>query len=472
AELGDNGTLFRDALDGSGDYPRMTQRYAIGDTSLSRAIIRHAIRLDVPANNGTPVAGVSGDDTMQGNAGEDFMWGQTGNDTMNGNDGNDDMYGELGDDTMFGDAGDDAMLGDRGGIVTRLVDGSPGDPSSPSLTMNAPPAETFQAFRNGMLDRRVDQLHDNAANASNTGSIDSFETAALPSDGIARGGADKMRGGLGRDAIHGEAGDDLLNGDSGGDIVFGDDGNDVMWGGRGCDPVVDAAAADCLVNGVFDDSARGTDDRFVDYLISGNGGLPNKGSGGMPELIDFRPRGTYSTTPSDATTPEASWTCSGTAVPLTGTGKNAKTVDPCSWFLMTDTDKADVNLHQHHTGTDWMYGGWDRDVMEGDVAANGPNPGDRMIDWTGSVNLYNHCNAAYGGFNDVRQFSPEMQDFLQRWAYANGAGQTLTGPNGVLTAGTSGYNELALVYNADIRDNSGPAYPTTPGHFEDFSCAP
>jgi hypothetical protein len=256
-----------------------------------------------------------------------------------------------------------------------------------------------------------------------------------------------------------------MNGDSGGDTLFGDDGSDVMWGGRGCDPVADALAADCKVNGVFDDSARGTNDRFVDYLIAGNGGLPNKGSGGAPELLDFRPRGTYSATPSATT-------CSGTTLPITGNGKNPTTVDPCSWFLMTDTNLADINLHQHHKGTDWMYGGWDRDVMEGDVAANGPNPGDRMIDWTGVVNLYNHCNSAYGGFNDVRQFSPEMQDFLQRWAYAIGGGQTLTGPNGVLQKGSSGYDELALVYNADVNDNSGSAYPTTPGHFEDFSCAP
>jgi hypothetical protein len=281
--------------------------------------------------------------------------------------------------------------------------------------------------------------------------------------------------------MHGEAGNDLMNGDSGGDWLFGDDGSDVMWGGRGCDPVANKDDVDCqkpnptptaTPTRVFDDSARGTNDRFVDYLLSGNGGLPNKGSGGTPELIDFRPRGTYDATGSISTTPVAAWTCSATELPLSSGGKTPKTVDPCSWFLMTDTNLSDIALHQHHKGTDWMYGGWDRDVMEGDVAANGPNPGDRMIDWSGAVNLYNHCNSAYGGFNDVRQFSPEMQDFLQRWAYALGAGQTLTGTNGVLTKGTSGYNELALVYNADVNANSGAAYPTTPGHFEDFSCAP
>jgi Ca2+-binding RTX toxin-like protein len=467
-ELGDNGTLLREG-DGAGGYKRMVQRYPIPYTVPAggdpRAMVRHALRLDIPAANTTALtAGTSGPDTMQGNAGEDFMWGQSGSDLMNGNDGNDDMYGELGDDTMFGDAGDDAMLGDRGGMTSRWLDGSPGDPTIAALTMNSPPKETLVGLRTGTLDRRVDQLHDNAANASNTGDVTAFATGLLPFSGIAKGGVDRMRGGLDHDSLHGEAGNDLMNGDSGGDVLFGDDGSDVMWGGRGCDPVVNAATADCKTAGVFDQSARGTNDRFVDYLMSGNGGLSTKGDG-IPELMDFRPRGTYSTTPSATT-------CSGTELPITAPGKNGASVDPCSWFLMTDANLSDISLHQHHQGTDWMYGGWDRDVMEGDVAANGPNPGDRMIDWNGTVNLYNHCNAAYGGFNDVRQISPEMQDFVQKWAYVMGAGQTLTGPNGVLTSATSGFNELAMVYTSDLNANSGAAYPTTPGHFEDFSCAP
>jgi len=41
------------------------------------------------------------------------------------------------------------------------------------------------------------------------------------------------------------------------------------------------------------------------------------------------------------------------------------------------------------------------------------------------------------------------------------------------TKGTSGYNELALVYNTDVKSNSGTAYPTTPGHFDEpAACDP
>jgi hypothetical protein len=115
-----------------------------------------------------------------------------------------------------------------------------------------------------------------------------------------------------------------------------------------------------------------------------------------------------------------------------------------------------------------MYGGWDRDVMQGDVSQNGPNPGDRMIDWNGAYNLYSGCNAAYGGFNDIRQHSPAMQTFLQGVTFADGAGQQRSDTS---TAGTSGYVELALAYpGADNAHAAGSAFPTTPGHFDTNAC--
>jgi len=179
------------------------------------------------------------------------------------------------------------------------------------------------------------------------------------------------------------------------------------------------------------------------------------------DLLDVRPRGSY--TPGSG--------CTLSAWPVTsGNGKNAVTVDPCLWFELTSLDNADVADNSHHQGTDWMYGGWDRDVMQGDVAANGPNPGDRLIDWVGVFNLYTHCNAAYGGFNDVRQISPAMQSFLQQVAWGTSAGRSSTD---VTTAGTAAFRELAMVYTGDINAHgAGAAYPTTPGHFEEVACQP
>jgi len=284
----------------------------------------------------------------------------------------------------------------------------------------------------------------------------------MPYNGIAFGGNDRLRGGSGHDNLHAGVGDDLANGDSGGDTVFGDDGADVVWGGKGCDQAIDtpATSPDCNPGGVFDPAARGTNDRFLDYIFGGKGATsgPSVGPNGDlgADVMDWRPRGTYVPGTGCTTNP---W-------PLTtGSGKNATTIDPCSWFEMTDISDADDTNNQHHQGIDWQYGGWDRDILQADVADNGPNPGDRLLDWSGAYNLYTHCNAAYGGYNDVRQFSPDMQTFLQKWAYGVGAGQTF---NDVVTAGTSAFIDLALVYQSDNNAHgTGPAFPSTPGHFDD-----
>ena len=74
--------------------------------------------------------------------------------------------------------------------------------------------------------------------------------------------------------------------------------------------------------------------------------------------------------------------------------------------------------------------------------------GDRLWDWTGAYNLYTHCNANYGGYNDIRTISPQMIEFLQLLAYDSGAGANIAD---VLDSSSSAYNELALVYNPDVK---------------------
>jgi len=290
----------------------------------------------------------------------------------------------------------------------------------------------------------------------------------MPHNGIDEGGNDSIRGGLGADSIHAGFGDDLANGDSGGDQVFGDDGADVLWGGKGCDPVADAATPDCLAGGTFNPDSRGTNDRFLDHVFGGVGGTSAASLAGAlgSDLLDFNPRGSF--------LPGAGCTINPWPV-TTGSRKNPMTIDPCTWFVMTDkaddtANPATLANNQHHQGTDWLYGGWDRDILQGDVAQNGPNPGDRLIDWTGAYNLYTHCNEAYGGYNDLRLFQPDFVDLLQKLAWGSSAGRSATD---VTTAGTSAFRELALVYQSDINGHgSGPAYPTTPGHFDDpVSCS-
>ncbi|MCW2600804.1 MAG: toxins and related Ca2+-binding protein-like protein [Frankiales bacterium] len=467
-ELGDNGQIVRDVLDAANatvteatdlatvPYPLTNRVYAKRyPASLpdGAAFVRHGVSPTSPTRfcstqqSTCEPTGAFGNDTMYGDAGDDTVYGQDGNDTLSGNDGNDDLYGELGNDSIDGGNGDDAILGDRGGIVDTYQTGS----NAFTIDNSQVPKLHYDAFQAGTVTRQVDLQHDVNGDAF----LGSSTSAAMAHRGDLEGGDDQIRGRAGHDSIHGGFGDDLANGDSGGDTVYGDDGADVLWGGKGSDDPANP-------------NDRGVGDSLVDYIFGGKGGdagATKKNTAGA-DILDWRPRGTYSATSPGPTT------CSPTSIPLdSGTTKAPVTVDPCSWFVMTDIIGSDLTNDQHHQGIDWIYGGWDRDVLQGDVADNGPNLGDRLLDWNGTYNLYTHCNAAYGGYNDVRQHSPAMQDFLQRFAWTTGAGQV----SGDVTSGTtSAFDELALAYpGTDNSHASGSAFPTTPGHFDNpNACAP
>ncbi|SCL29749.1 Ca2+-binding protein, RTX toxin-related [Micromonospora rhizosphaerae] len=455
--VGDNGTVVRDVLDASGNavpadaatgsgpvHERVyTLRYA-SPAPAGAAFTRHGAPgqsstrfCAVRTENTCEQPGAYGADVIRGGAGDDTLYGQDGTDVLAGGDGDDDMYGELGNDQLSGDAGDDAMVGDRGGVVDRREDGS----RAFTVDMSQVPKIHYVGLLDGSVTRQTDLLHDVNGDAF----VGTSTEAPMPYDGVNFGGDDRMRGGAGHDSMHGGPGDDLLNGDSGGDTVFGDDGADVVWGGKGSDDP----------NNPND---RGTNDSLVDYLFGGKGATtgpsldPVTGVLGA-DIIDFRPRGSY---------PDH---CA--ATPWPGPDLTGATVDPCSWFEMTSTDNAEAGDNQHHQGIDWMYGGWDRDVLQGDVADNGPNDGDRMLDWNGAYNLYTHCNAAYGGFNDVRSHSPAMREFLWAWSASVGAGQNLTD---VQDEATSAGDEAAVVRKPTRDHANGPAFPETPGHFDQFAC--
>jgi hypothetical protein len=238
-----------------------------------------------------------------------------------------------------------------------------------------------------------------------------------------------------------------MNGDSNGDWLFGDDGADVMWGGKGVDPTSpdpsDHEGPDDAGTSVNGDPAnlRGAGDRFVDYLFGAYGGTqPNEVD--AADILDYLPR---------AADPS-----------------NGIVGDPPSWFEMTSTDDSDAADDQYHQGIDWIYGGFNRDVLEGNVGHNGPDLGDRLMDWQGAYNLYTRCNPSYGDDGDIRQHSPSMQTLLLTMAYGSGAG---VNPAEVSTPGTSAFRELGLVYPGD-KGNNGKAFPTSPGHFQTIDCTP
>jgi hypothetical protein len=273
-------------------------------------------------------------------------------------------------------------------------------------------------------------------------------SSATTHPGLTEGGEDRIRGGSGRDSIHAGWDDDLANGDGGGDEVFGDDGADVLWSGRGCE------GAECPGGNI---AFKGADKEFVDRVFGGRGGADAQSNPVyQADLIDWNPRGSFE----GVGDPDNQ--CTTARYP---SGDPGTVVDPCEWFTMTEKVVGDAVPDQHHHGTDWIYGGWDRDVMQGNESANGPSElDDRLLDWNGAYNLYSHCNAAYGGFNDIKLPAPAMNAFLTGLAYGSGAGRDA---DDVTTPASLAYRELAYVYSADVRAHgSGSAYPTTPGHFD------
>ncbi|MFI7431219.1 hypothetical protein ACIBPB_29920 [Micromonospora sp. NPDC049836] len=459
--LGDNGSLLRTVttVNGSPAERVYTERYPTGavpaDATAARthdpALPGPSTRFCTTGQATCEPAGAYGDDQLFGDAGNDGAWGQDGDDLIRGGAGDDDLFGELGADTLYGEDGRDAILGDRGGVVNQYLNADDVAALGFTATLSSVPQESYTGFRAGGYDRRVDLLHDTDGDAW----IGSATSAAMPHAGLTAGAADYIRGGAGADNIHGGFGDDVANGDSGGDEVFGGEGSDVLWGGKGCDPVLDATNPQCLVNGVFSAAARGDQDQYVDHIFGGAGATSGPAVTAVlgSDLLDFRPRGSY---------PD---NCAAGAWPV---DLSTGTVDPCRWFEATNLDNDVLADNQHHHGTDWIYGGWDRDVLQGDVTQNGPNNGDRLFDWNGAYNLFTHCNSAYGGFNDIRQHSPAMQDFLTRLAWTTGAGRSA---DDVTTAGTSAFLELSYVYPRDNKDQgAGAAFPSTPGHFDTPSC--
>ena len=440
-QLGDNGELRRDIV--SGAYTRYVDYNPT-------TVVRHAYRHDV---NGDPR--LNGPDYVEGNDGDDYQWGQEDGDEMYGNAGNDDMYGELGDDTMFGGAGEDAMVGDRGGITDTKLTAT--DVTNAKATTNGPAFFDYQGRWKDQLDRRVDLYRDELT-----------QGAKMPFDGHSFGGNDWMRGGSGHDSMHGGFGDDLMNGDTGGDYLFGADGRDVVWGGKG----LGSEGAYVSVGKGYDPATppvrHTTDTTSEDWTAVGKDNLVDVLFGGISgttadtaDVLDYRPRGSASgclvSPPAGASTDPCSW------FDLTGL-RTMTTTATGSPLLGTEVQQA----NQHHQGIDWIYGGQGRDVLQGDVGKNGPDFADRLMDWNGGWNLFTRCNASYGDDGDIRQHSPATQNFLQALAYGSGAGATKAE---ALVSSTSAFRELALVYPGD-KGNNGSAFPGTPGHFDDNSCAP
>ncbi len=215
-------------------------------------------------------------------------------------------------------------------------------------------------------------------------------------------GHDIMLGGDDGDSMHGGAGDDLMNGNNGDDRLFAGD-NAVATGKSN-----DAAGRDAAWGGPGHDHLWG---------------------GYQDDYLDVNPR----------------------------SGLDGFTEDPPSWFTYGTTSK-----HQDPLDMDYIYGGWHQDAMQANVGENGPHPGDRLMDWTGSYNVYYVCPGTYGDWITTRAMDPNLAAFLQEMAQGDGAVDTKN-------SASSGYREAAIVFSKEANPNANPPHIDTPGH---FVCAP
>jgi Ca2+-binding RTX toxin-like protein len=459
---------------------------------------------------------VHGDDLITGDAGRDLLFGQGGNDEVHGGDFDDYIEGNAGADLLFGDGihfggapstsqGEDDITGGNG-AGTSVVGGAQGSVylSGVSPTNLADGSDEIHGGGeddvivgdNATITRPVDfaglwirltgfgfdiVVRDVAMpDYPPSSSVAAEDPGAFGDDEVHAGdGHDDVYGQLGDDLIFGDDGEDALVGDlgmvtknilgdgvndagfdldalidpeqpffettifqegqlfrlvelfhfetgnpnNGADILIGGNGDDWIHGGAGNDLANGNAGVDRMFGGDDDDAMWGGPDN--DFLLGGH----------HADNLDVKPR---------------------TGV-IIGPGGNAVEFnDPLEWFTYAGTD--------NYQGADFIYGGYDRDVMQANDnnSAIGPEPFppmDRLVDWVGVYNLYLICEPLYGDWMITRALSPGMLAFLQDLATGMGA---LDVPD----EGTSGFRELGLVFaGKDTKFNAGQAHPGSPGHF-------
>ncbi len=327
--------------------------------------------------------------------------GTFGNDHVLGNGGHDEVYGQAGNDAVEGGYGSDAVIGDLAKVTTDLLGSGADTLCEPARTIQ--PKEPFVSAlvcQDGTLFRLV-QLY----------AFDDTNAATVVN------GNDVMLGGDGDDWMHGGAGQDFIQGDGDGGL---EKPHPTL---PDVSVVTDPNPASADVDRIFGGDSNGT------------GGLPDPVLGGSGDAI---------------------WGGRGNDHSYGGNGDDMLDVRPDGLYPATWEAWAEADVESYHD-IDIAYGGYDQDALQGNVADNGPVDGDRMFDWVGVYNITYLCPATYGAYVTIRDQNPALIDYLLEQAATDGA---LT--PAVKTS--SGGNEVAMVYKPDVKNNTNPIYPGTPGH--------
>jgi Ca2+-binding RTX toxin-like protein len=438
-----------------------------------------------------PPVDASGADTISGNAGRDEILGGGANDTIHGNDGDDHAEGGAGNDAVTGDAGDDDLVGGGSSLANGVI-----RHTAPAVTAAA--TVTNLADGNDTIDGGTGEdavLGDNGVVSRVVTASGAWTYQPAPFTEVVKrvlqapvsreaGGAfgnDTIVGGDGHDELYGELGDDTVSGNAGDDTLLGDLGKAVLSvngkaaGQNGNAAKVLKDSASFLNETVYVAGTLQRDATLYDIAYGGrdvlDGGTGNDAlhSGAGNDTLS----GNAGATNAD---PGLNTVCVTTVtlacdrdVLFGGDGDDTMWggTDKDHMYGGYGTDHIDVvrpgtvDALAKFKGPDVMYGGWQQDAMQADVSSPSPNGDDKLIDSTGVYNIYYVCEGAYGGNSVVRSPSPSMQSTLQSLAAADGA-------TTVATAGSSGFDELSMVFTNEFSQNSSPAFVDSPGS---FTCA-
>ena len=429
--------------------PGVAQTGALTSISLGDPITRYVTLLGQSPSDTTS----DGNDYIEGDSGNDVIYGEDGSDAIHGDTpdpnsplldeclptadptaGQDIIVGGYGNDVLCGDGGDDALVGNRATVTVVPYSGG----TTTLGSVHGAPYGTLTTPTSGNSIYRVDLSQENV-----NGVMSQLPDWNNPAASGQTSQHDIIFGGQGNDSIHGSPGNDFLEGDDGmhvasqptatggDDVLFGGGGNDSMQGGPGNDNLFGGAGNDDLDVVRSDTSIpfKVDDSRACEPML-----FPTINA--VPGQL-LRAEGC----------PAAGWGMQSYAsrFPL-----------PSGQTYDSDPGAADNGGSTKDTKLlgDIAYGGFGRDMMQSQSGGGG----DRMIDDFGAYNLEFACPAAYGGLQINRALDPGLRAFLQQLAAADGAVDPAS-------PSSSGGVETSIIYAGDASGNTGPDYPTTPGHF-------
>lgn len=215
------------------------------------------------------LAGLFGDDILDGRGGNDSLDGGPGNDVISDGDGQDTVDAGDGNDTVFSGAGNDALQGGNGLDTADFTFFSDANLANLVIDLAAGTA-VLQGAASGDAILGFETVIGGQGNDSITGSTGT--NRLVGGDGrdsiLGNGGFDTIEGGEDNDTatggnadddISGGNGNDSLTGGGGSDDLRGDEGNDTLAGGLGDDAFDGGSGNDLLIDGGPDTAAGGDD---------------------------------------------------------------------------------------------------------------------------------------------------------------------------------------------------------------------